>query len=353
MTKYPSEEEIKEIVARRKQLGQELIGALMLTNERERNQRIKQLVSDYGQVEVDRELKFYRNRTNALGNPDNESSVFYGEYVEFYRRFGGDRPFLTMDEHIEANDEAAPLIIKHELNRPMSKDEQERYAYLSDLLLNEANFWEDVMPENPPATMPEVNLPSIQITVPQLAAGHPLSSYPLCPDDGYPLIMVDGELTCCFEALNHCLGQREVVDVIKRGKKTYYVFNDGHELPLLCGCCGQGLQFANLGKEREDMRGRRLTGMSMKTVISEEEDREFEELVLEFSKRGFLSMPSQVPVAFEVLAELRHPSAAGPRRASSASKKKTRSKKKTAAQKKALARKKSFSRKKKRRKKKK
>jgi len=195
------------------------------------------------------------------------------------------------------------------------------------------------MPENPPATMPEVDLPSIRITVPGLAAGHPLSSYPLCPDDGYPLIMIDDELTCSFEALNHCLGQREVVDVVRRGKTTYFVFNDGHELPLLCSCCGQGLYFNDLEKEREDMRGRRLIGMSLETVISDEEDREFEQLNLEFSKRGLFSMPRQVPVAFEVAVELRHPSPAIPRRASSASKKKASSRKKVQSRKKSRSRK--------------
>lgn len=351
MTKHLTDEEIKEIVARRKQLAQELIGALILTNERERNQRTKQLVSDYGQAEVDRELASYRDRANLLANPDNENIVFYSKYVEFYRCFGGDRPFLSMDEYIEANDQATPLIIKHEMKQPMSQDEQEQYAYLSDLLLKEAIFWDDIMPENPPPTMPDVELPPITISVPGLAAGHPLSSYPLCPNDSYPLIMIDDELTCCFEALNRCLGHKEVVDVIKRGKTAYYVFNDGHELPLICGCCGQSLQIDDLAGALAEVRGRKLTGMFMETNIIEDEDREYEELVLEFSKQGLFSKPMQLPVAFEVAAGLRHPSPAGSRSASSASKKKTRSQKKSASSKKTLARKKALARKKKRRKK--
>jgi len=339
MTKHPSDEEIKQIVAKRKQLAQELIGASMLTDKQEQSNRLKQLEARYGQAEVDRELASYRNRANMLSNPDNENSVFYGEYVEYYRRYGGDRPFLTMEEYIEANDEAAPLIIKHEMNQPMTKDEQERYTYLSDLMLKEAVFWDDIVPENPPATMPEVDLPPIKITVPDLAAGHPLSSYPLCPDDGFPLIMVDNELTCCFEGLNHCLGRREVVDVIKRGKTTYYVFNDGHELPLLCGCCGQSLQVDDLAGALEEVRGRRLTGMSMETRIIEEEDREYEQLVLEFSKPGLFSRIMRLPVAFEVAAGLRHPSSTPTRRPGATSKKKALSQRKARSQKKSRSRK--------------
>jgi hypothetical protein len=136
-----------------------------------------------------------------------------------------------------------------------------------------------------------------------------------------------------------------VVDVVQRGKVTYYVFNDGHELPLLCGCCGQGLRVDDLEEERADVCGRRFTGMSMRTEAIEEEDREYEHLILEFSKQGLFSKPLQVPVAFEAVAELRHPSPAATRRPGSIPKKKTRSQKKTASQKKIQSRKKSRSRK--------
>ncbi len=352
MTKYPTDEEIKQIVARRKQLAQELIGYLILTEEREQNERFKQLVSRYGQADVDRELASYRDRANILSNPDNENSLFYNKYVEFYRRFGGDRPFLRMKEYIEANAKATPLIIKHEMNQPMSQNERKGYAYLSDLLLKDAIFWDGIVPENPPPTMPEVNLPSPNLTVPQLAAGHPLSSYPLCPDDGFPLIMVDDELTCCFDMLNNCLGQRRVVDVVRWGQTVYYVFDDGHELPLLCACCGQGLLVKDLAAERNAMYGRRFIGMTMNTSVIEEEDHEYEQFVLEFSKGGTFSHPLQMPVAFEVAAELRHPLPATTRRPGSTSKKKDRSQKKTRSQKKAQSRKKSRSRKRRNRKKK-
>lgn len=333
MTKYPSDEEIKKIVTKRKQLAQELIGYLMLTGERERNERFKRLVSRYGQADVDRELVSYRERANMLSNPDNENIVFYSEYVNHYRRFGGDRPFLTLEEYVEANDEAAPLIIRNEVGQTLTETEQERLVYLSDLLLKEAVFWDDIMPENPPPTLPDVKLPPIKISVPRPAAGHLLSSYPLCPDDGFPLLIIDDELVCCFEALDHCLRQRMVVDVVQRGKITYYVFDDGHELPLLCGCCGQGLRVDDLAKEHEEICGRRFTGMSIKTKALEKEDREYDQLVLEFSKSGLFLQPMQVPVAFEVAAGLRHPSPGPNRRRASASKNST-SKKKASSRKK-------------------
>jgi hypothetical protein len=240
------------------------------------------------------------------------------------------------------------------VGQPLAEDEQERLAYLFDLLLKEAVFWDDIMPENPPPTMPDVKLPPIKISVPRPAAGHSLSNYPLCPDDGFPLIIVDDELACCFELLNRCLGQRVVVDVVRRGKITYYVFDDGHELPLLCGCCGGGLNVDDLAKERKDICGRRFTGMSISSKVIEEEDREYDQLVLEFSKKGMFSKPLQVPVAFEVAAGLRHPATTSRKRQVTTSKKRqvATSKKRQVAtsKKKALARKKKR-RKKKRRKK--
>ncbi len=78
MTKYPSDKEIKQMVTKRKRLAQELIGYLMLTGQGERNKRFKQLVSRYGQAEVDRELASFRERANLLSNPDGLTIFFSG-----------------------------------------------------------------------------------------------------------------------------------------------------------------------------------------------------------------------------------------------------------------------------------
>lgn len=345
MTKYPSDEEIKQIVAKRKQLAQELTGCLVLTDERERNKRFKRLVSRYGQAEVERAMAFYRKGA-MQSSPDDENVAFYGEYVNYYRRFGGQRPFLTLEEYVEANHEYAPLIIRSEMGQMLREDEQEQLAYLTDLMLKEATFWDDIMPENRPSTMPEVEIPPIKTSAPRPAAGHNQSSYPLCPNDGFPMVEIAGRPECCAEALDRCLGQRTVVDVVQRDQTIYYVFEDGHELPLLCSCCGQGLLVHDLEKEREKVCGRRLEAMSIGTAVLEKDGREYDELILEFSKSGIFSGPLHIPVAFEVAARLRHPAASSQKRYVSASRSST-SKKKGLSSGKTRSRRKKYSGKKK------
>ncbi len=306
---YPSAEEVKQRIAKRKQLAQELIGVLMLTNKKERDKRLKLLEALYGQSDVERELAFHRRQANLLHNLGDEKLLFYSEYVNFYRRFGGNRPFLSMAEYSEANNEAAPLIIRSELGQPMTAEEQDQLAYLSDLLLKEMVFCDDLLPENPPANMPDVNLPATRKTAPKMAAGLPLSSYPLCPDDGFPLIWVNGKLVCSVETLDGCVGGKKVVDVVRRGRRVWYVFEDGHQLPLLCGCCGNALEFSDITGHRQQMIGRHLSQMGMETMVIKEEDREYDQLILEFHEAGPFSQPLQMDVAFESIAAMRHPSA--------------------------------------------
>jgi len=62
------------------------------------------------------------------------------------------------------------------------------------------------------------------------------SSYRTCKRDGFPMLEIDGRWECLAEYLDRCIGQQAIVDLIKRGKTFYYVFENGHELPLLCFC---------------------------------------------------------------------------------------------------------------------
>ncbi len=310
-TNYPSAEELKQIVARRKQLAKELITCLMSPTERERDKRFAELIARYGEAEVDHALTAY-SRGPKLNDPADENAVFYRAYIDYYRRFGGSRPLLTLAEYIEANDEFAPLIIRQEIGQTLTAAEQARLAYLSDLMLKEATFWDDLMPPNPPPVMPPVVLPPLIKSVPYIAAGFSTDSYPICPNDGFPLIDINGRLECCLEALDHCLGQQKVVDVVQRRETTYYVFEDGHALPLLCGCCGQGLRVNDLEQERKRVCGRRLEAVSIGAAVIEAEKREYNEFILKFSKLGYFSQPLRVSVAFEVAAQLRHPGA-GPK----------------------------------------
>jgi hypothetical protein len=130
--------------------------------------------------------------------------------------------------------------------------------------------------------------------------------YPRCEHDGFPMVNIKGQLHCAAEYLQRCIGQQPVIDVIQRGQTIYYVFENGHELPLLCFCCAQPLATRDLADERRDMQRRRLDSMSVGTV-QHESGEQFLQFVLEFSGKGWLSKGLFVPVAPEVAAKMRHP----------------------------------------------
>ncbi len=311
--KYPSAEEVKRIVVRRKKILKELISCFLLPNERERTQKFQQLASRYSQADIERVMAVHRQRLQPHDLEDDEA-IIYREYVDYYRRFGGQRPLLTETEFAAANSEFASLFARREFAQPLTAVGQARLDELIDLMLKEAPFWEDLVPENPPTIMPPPTppLPSRPKTAPQPAAGHSESSYPTCPTHGFPMITINGQLKCSLEALDHCLGHKKVTDVVQRGKITYYIFEDGHELPLLCGCCGQGLVIEDVAHERKQVCGRRLEGIFISEPVNQPNKPEFNELILEFSRLGIFSKPMYIPVAFEVAAQLRHPGSTKP-----------------------------------------
>ena len=149
-------------------------------------------------------------------------------------------------------------------------------------------------------------------------------SYPICQRDGFPMLRISGRLQCVAEYLDRCIGQQRIVDLIQRGKTTYYVFENGHELPMLCFCCGESLVYKDVEKSRRDMRGRRLEAMSI-GMVKNEEGGEMMQFRLEFSRRGSLSEGVFTAVAAEVATQLRHP-ADCPHRGRSSPKKSRRKK---------------------------
>jgi hypothetical protein len=131
-------------------------------------------------------------------------------------------------------------------------------------------------------------------------------TYPICERDGFPMVKINGRWECVAEYLDRCIGQQPVVDLVQRGKTVYYVFENGHELPMLCFCCGRPLVYDDLERSRRDMRGRRLESMSVGPVTLEDGS-EILQFVLEFSKKGLLSQGISIPVAVKVAARLKHP----------------------------------------------
>jgi len=130
--------------------------------------------------------------------------------------------------------------------------------------------------------------------------------YPLCEHDGFPMVKIKGRLHCAAEYIERCIGQQPVLDVVQRGQTTYYLFENDHELPLLCFCCAKPLTTMDLAETRRDMQGRRLDSMSVGTV-QHESGEEFLQFCLEFSGKGWLSKGVFVPVAPEVAAKMHHP----------------------------------------------
>ena len=85
-----------------------------------------------------------------------------------------------------------------------------------------------------------------------------------CERDGFPILTLNGEPHCLAEFVNFCVGGQKISDVVLRNDTLYYVFENRHELPLLCYCCGQPLSSQDLQSERRQMRGRKLQAMTWK-----------------------------------------------------------------------------------------
>ena len=83
-----------------------------------------------------------------------------------------------------------------------------------------------------------------------------------CEKDGFPILNINGEPHCLAEFVNFCIGRQKVIDVVVRNNTLYYVFENRHEVPLLCYCCGEPLACPDLSAEKRRMRGRKLQAMT-------------------------------------------------------------------------------------------
>ena len=104
----------------------------------------------------------------------------------------------------------------------------------------------------------------------------------LCERDGFPLVKINGRWECVAEYLDRCVGGQRIDDVIQRDGTFYYIFESGHELPLLCFCCGESL----VVKSPKEDRGRRLESMSVGLVSLDDGTEEMLQFRLELSKKG-------------------------------------------------------------------
>jgi hypothetical protein len=79
-----------------------------------------------------------------------------------------------------------------------------------------------------------------------------------CKKDGFPIVEINGQPQCIAEFVNYCIGGEEITDVVVRNGARYFVFESGHEIPMLCNCCSEPLAGINLKEDRESMIGRVL-----------------------------------------------------------------------------------------------
>jgi hypothetical protein len=89
----------------------------------------------------------------------------------------------------------------------------------------------------------------------------------LCKRDGFPLVEINDRWECVAEYLDCCIGGQRIIDVTQRDETIYYIFESGHELPLLCFCCDMPLLMKNPKRERRQMRDQRLESMGVEPVL--------------------------------------------------------------------------------------
>jgi hypothetical protein len=150
---FPDAEERARIMARRDKLHRKLIEYLVTRSPDEQTAReqMNPIVREYGFDEVYRLLQKISPRLSPPDDPDEDERQLYAEYVDLYRRFGGERPFFSMPEFLRLNRERALLLAGPILqNQQLSPADQRRVDELTHLLLSEAFLWDDLVPENPP-----------------------------------------------------------------------------------------------------------------------------------------------------------------------------------------------------------
>ena len=129
---------------------------------------------------------------------------------------------------------------------------------------------------------------------------------PTCSKDGFPKVKINGRWECVAEYLDRCIGNQRIVDVIEREETVYYVFESGHELPMLCYCCGEPLIYTDLEAVRRNHIGRRLRSMTVEPTELQD-GQVVPQFSLELTKRGPLSSPLGEALSPEAAAQMVHP----------------------------------------------
>jgi len=127
-----------------------------------------------------------------------------------------------------------------------------------------------------------------------------------CERDGFPILNINGKSHCLAEFVNFCIGGQKVTDVVLRNKTLYYVFENRHEIPLLCYCCGVPLECHDLQSVRNHVRGRKLQAMTW-NVEELEDGRNVIDYQLEFSSKYGETEPLMVQTSTLSADKMIHP----------------------------------------------
>lgn len=138
MPTYPSPQERLEIIAKRRQLLDELNSVLAKVDPVRENNEIKYLSNRYGFNEVQRILRIIQRQSQAKGVQDDAVQV-YKRYLEIYRRFGGQRPLLDFDRFNELTLEFAKLFAQELSNQSLPGNQKKRLDELTDLMFKDSS----------------------------------------------------------------------------------------------------------------------------------------------------------------------------------------------------------------------
>ena len=132
-----------------------------------------------------------------------------------------------------------------------------------------------------------------------------VNQFQQCERDGFPILSLNGESHCLAEFVDFCIGGQKITDVLLRDGILYYVFENRHELPLLCFCCGTPLECPDLQAEKRHMRGRKLQAMTWDT--EELDGRVVIDYQLEFSSKHGETEPYMVQTSTLSADKMVHP----------------------------------------------
>ena len=147
---YPTSEERVRVMERRQALLDELMAPRFWLRPEERPQHIERLNREYGSDEVQRMMAISEELAGQTGKSR------YERCLDLYCRFGGGRRLVKPGEHSDLSARQAWLKgYKKSGDPPLTPAQEERLKALTDLLMRDWPLWDDLVPENPPAEMPE------------------------------------------------------------------------------------------------------------------------------------------------------------------------------------------------------